>query len=146
MIDSQSRIKKERGVYNRWLYLILHGVSLLSHDKLKNKDIAVYGLGDLGRRLVDEMQLEGVAPLFIVDRKADTFFLDVPVLFPGKEMPKADSIVVTVINEYEEIKKSMSSLFDGEIVSLEEIVDNLWTKHIDSEVMCGVYTYGCRKI
>jgi hypothetical protein len=111
---------------NKWLYLKNIHVSIKDHPVLKDKTIAVYGLGKLGKRLLEELQNDDADVAYVVDRNYINFFSDIDLYTSEEKIPPADIMVVTPICDFEEIKEHMQGSFPGEIISLEAVINDLW--------------------
>lgn len=81
---------------------------------------AVYGAGDVGKCLLDELAGSDVEVKYVVDRCRLT--LDLPVYAPEDDLPPVDCIIVTVVMEYEEISRRLRDKLDCSIISIEDIV------------------------
>lgn len=131
-LDQTETIKEDRferyfWLCNKWLYIKNHNLSIFSHEKLRDaKRIAVYGLGNIGKRLVEDFECEKREIAFLVDRNARNIFAEVEVFPAGIRLPDADILIVSMISEFEEIRKTEEGCFRGEIISLETIINELW--------------------
>jgi lactate dehydrogenase-like 2-hydroxyacid dehydrogenase len=122
--------KNKTGTYfelcNKWLYLKNIHVPIKNHPRLKDKTIAVYGLGKLGKRLLEELQNDDAEVAYAVDRNFEGFFSDIELYTLKEKLPPAEIMIITPVCEFEEIKEYMQSSFLGTMISLEEIIDDLW--------------------
>ena len=113
-------------VLNRWMNLKNCDVRLSECLLIKGKSVAVYGIGELGKRLLEEFILENVEVKYAVDKHAKILFADLDLYTLEERLPNVDVVVVTPIAEFTEIKKELSKRMDCMIVSLEEIINSLW--------------------
>lgn len=114
-------------ILNKWLYLKNHNHKISSHKSLDGKKTAIYGFGDLGKRFVEELENEGICITYVIDKKDAIWFTPFPIYSNYNfDMMIADVIVITPFYEYEIIRNEIEKHFYGEIVSLEDIINDLW--------------------
>ena len=109
---------------NKWLELKQNYRELMTYF-LNNgyKSVAIYGMGDLGKKLFFELINEGVDVLYTIDKNigADDVYKMVPLT---EKLPQADVMVVTAVSSFDDIYLDLKSRFDGEIVNIEDV---LWS-------------------
>ena len=113
---------------NRWMYLKNCNVPIAECAWLKDKSIAVYGLGELGKRLIEQFALEDRKVEYAIDRQAKLLFADFDLYTLEENLPDVDVVVVTAVADFEEIKQELSTRVEGTIISLEKIINHLWEK------------------
>lgn len=117
---------------NKWLLIKNYGKTVLDHVGLKDKKkIAVYGIGKIGKRLVEEIECRKGNIAYAIDKNADMFFADFEIYKPDDELPKCDVIVVTAILEYDVLYSYLSKKTDADILSLKTLIEELWVETID---------------
>ena len=102
---NELKLKLGYNIFNKWIFLIHNDIPLGIHPLIKGKRIAIYGLGDEGKRLFEELQKHGSQIEYIIDARADLLFSDIPILFPAWDIPKVDVIIVTVLHQYQETRQ-----------------------------------------
>lgn len=119
-------VEKFRGYYNvlnEWMILKQKGKSLenyfLSHDY---KTIAIYGVGELGNRLYDELKETSIEIAYAIDKNSSMGLEGVEVVNPDDDLREVDVIVVTTIFAYNEIEELLHAKMTSPIVSLEDVV------------------------
>lgn len=108
-----------------WLYLQQNGQKVSSYFKRKDlKNIAIYGMGEFGLLLCNELENEDINIVFTIDSERILPYNDIPVISMSqlKEMEDVDAIIVTPVFAYNEIKKQLEKIVDYPIISLEEVV------------------------
>ena len=85
---------------------------------------------ELGERLFDELRDSEVEVKYIIDKKADTMYADVDIITPEEPMEEVDAIVVTAIHYMDEIEEMLEQKVDYPIISLQEIVDEVWENNV----------------
>lgn len=109
---------------NKWLELMQNGRGLMTYF-LNNgyKSVAIYGMGDLGKKLFYELTKEGIDVLYTIDKNIGTD--DAYKMVPLREkLSGADVMVVTAVSSFDDIYLDLKSRFDGEIVNIEDV---LWS-------------------
>ena len=109
-----------------WLNLKQQGVNLKEYFENNGyKTVAVYGMKELGERLVDELNSTGIEVRYVVDRNKDSVVTYLPKYTPDEELPEVDVMVVTAVYYYGEIAKEMEEKVTFHVVSLEDVVYGL---------------------
>lgn len=119
-------------IFDRWLWIKEDGKSLASFFQVKGyKNIAIYGIGMVGKHLVAELEDGSVNVLYGIDRQNKEWQYSFPIYEMDKGLPQADVIVVTVAYEFEKIYRELKQKFMGKIISIEEILE--WVGCEDTE-------------
>lgn len=124
------KFKKYYQLYNQWIKSKTEDFSfetvLLSSGY---SNIAIYGNGEIGCRLYDELKGTKVKVSCFIDKKANDITLyseDNISVFGIDETDKygnVDAIIITPVNIYDEINEQlMEKNINSDIVSIEEIV------------------------
>jgi len=127
--DVKKRYKDYYDVMNQWL-----------RNKNENKKIidyfvnngyhtlAIYGMGELGNRLYEELKETDIKITYFIDKNAEEIYYgldDIPVvgLEEIKNQDKVDAIIITPIYDFDSIEESLSEYdIDAEIISLEDVI------------------------
>jgi phosphoglycerate dehydrogenase-like enzyme len=109
---------------NQWLSLKQQGKSLEQYF-IDNgyKSIAIYGVGEMGARLCEELKGTSIEVKYGIDKNASSTYSELEVKDAAEYVyEKVDVIVVTAIFAFDEIYGVMESKVDCPILSLEDIV------------------------
>lgn len=121
-----ARIDKFKGYFNltnKWLCLKNQGRNLEEYFIKKGwSRIAVYGMGELGKRLMEELRGSHVTVEYAIDKKGGSMLSEVVIKELEDELPPVDVIVVTPVFAYDEAEEVLMDLVDYPIVSLEDVV------------------------
>lgn len=110
-------------ILDMWMHIIEKGSSLERILINKGyKTIAVYGLGILGKHLVKQLRMCAVEVKYIIDRNKFLTCDDIKVITAGAEMQEVDAVIVTPVNEYEEIETLLKQFYCVDIISLEALL------------------------
>lgn len=118
------KFKSYYNMLNQWLSLKQEGKSLEKYFVDNGyKTIAIYGMGEMGNRLYDELKdSKEVTIKYAVDQNAASAFSELEVMDIEDELEAVDAIVVTAIFAFDEIEEQLSQKIDFQIVSLEDVV------------------------
>lgn len=126
---TNQKVDKFKGYYNllnQWLSLKHQGINLEKYFTDNNyKTIAVYGMGELGNRLCDELKGTSVDIKYAIDKNAAAVYSDVNVVDVEDVADDVDVIVVTAVFAMEDIEKELEEYVSCPIVSLEDVVYEL---------------------
>lgn len=117
------KFKSYYEILNVWLDIKQKGGSLEKYF-IDNgyKTIAIYGMGELGSRLYEELRGTSVDVKYAIDKDAMGIYADVDVLDLEDDLPSVDVIVVTAIFAYDSISENLADKISCPIVSLGDIV------------------------
>ncbi|MDE6760102.1 MAG: hypothetical protein K2J90_05390 [Lachnospiraceae bacterium] len=133
---SQDTIKEKDGktnkfksyytMLNQWLCIKQQNGNLSDYFKENNYNkIAIYGLGEMGSRLISELNGTEIEVVYGLDKKVDNIFCDIKAYSLDdieNISDKVDVVVVTAIFAYDEIEEELREKFDCDIISLEDVV------------------------
>ncbi len=125
---NDKRIDKFKSYYSvltQWLALKQKNESLERYFINKRyKTIAIYGMGELGNRLYEELKTTGIIIEYGIDKNFG--FGDIKILNLDDELPKVDVIVVTAVFDFDKISNDLKDRVNCPIVSLEDIVYEIY--------------------
>lgn len=117
------KFKRYYNILNQWLSLKQEGKSLAVYFENNNyKSLAIYGMGELGNRLYDELKNSDIAVKYAIDEKFTVTYTGLDVRSPEEEFDKVDAIIVTAVFAFEEIEKQLKEKVDFSVISLEDVV------------------------
>lgn len=106
-----------------WMNLMERNVSLekvLINEKYTN--IAIYGMGILGKHLEIQLRNSKINVKYIIDRNKKAIENGKETISVGDEMNSVDVIVVTPIDEYAAIRETLEQDYTCDICSLEYLI------------------------
>lgn len=121
------KVDKFKGYYNmlnQWLMLKQEGKNLESYFKANHyKTIAIYGMGEMGNRLYDELKGTDIKIKYAVDKNSASTYSELDVVDPEDcAFEDVDCIVVTATFAFDEIAEKLEKEVSFPIVSLEDVV------------------------
>lgn len=107
-----------------WLEAKNFGGSAAEYFHYKNyKRIAIYGMGDLANRLIEDLENTDVEVIYGIDRDICTTPTRIAEVYTMEDtLSLVDVIVVTPFYAIEEIENSLKKKINCPIVSLEEVI------------------------
>lgn len=114
-------------LFDKWMYCIRAGKSMekffMDNDY---SNIAIYGMGVIGRQVLAELKSSSVTVAYGIDRSAENisvYGLPIVTLDGWKNMKKVDAIVVTPIQFFCEIEEMLwLNGYEGDVISIEHII------------------------
>ena len=117
-------------ILDLWMELEEKNIKVVDYFKNRNiSNIVIYGAGVLGRHLIRQIYAE-----ITIDAVLDKGKMvdlgeqyDIPVMEPADYKGKARLMVITPTVYFDEIRKSVAEIYDGEIISLDVLLEGLMT-------------------
>ena len=79
-------------------------------------------MGIFGEHLKAELEKTTIEIKCIIDTRKQGMEREVPIIGLNDQLPNVDAIIVSVINEFEEILKQLHARTDIPVISLEDIL------------------------
>jgi len=125
-------VKREKEIYRfriyydmlrKWIEAKQKGKSL--EDLLLEKgykNIAVYGIGEIGILLLDELKNTSINVVYGIDKSDIVQNGNLEIVKPQGELKKVDAIIVSAVFVYDEIAAMLESLVDCPIVAMDDLI------------------------
>lgn len=122
----KEQAEKNRAMFilmNQWANIRQEGRSLEEYF-LKNGyyQIAVYGLGVLGQRLIKELDNSRIQIAYGIDKNREMVYTDLEVVTLEEELKKVDAVVITVVKEFDAIRETLLQKTECQVIALEDIL------------------------
>ncbi|MEY8375770.1 hypothetical protein AALD22_08310 [Lachnospiraceae bacterium 56-18] len=112
---------------NQWVELKQKGINLSQFfEENGYKKIAIYGMSSAGEALCNELKDSDIEITYAVDKNKYGVVTELEVYAPDEELPDVDVIVVSAVAYYDEIAAMLEEKVKFPIVSLEDIVYNVY--------------------
>lgn len=122
-VKNKNKFKSYYELLEQWVLIKQRGKNLQEYfNQHGYKKIAIYGMGNLGKRLMEELYLSDVSISYIVDRVFVVDNKEIKVVHPQDVFENVDVIVVTAVNEYGIIRDELQKKVNFDIISLDEVV------------------------
>lgn len=108
---------------SQWIANRQKGLSISRYLETRGiEQVAIYGMGDLGQRLWDELIDSDVIVKYAVDRRAKQIVSAVRLINTEEDYEVVDAIIVTAVYDFEKVKKMITAKTECQVLSLESIV------------------------
>ncbi|MDD3205474.1 MAG: hypothetical protein PHS74_07055 [Lachnospiraceae bacterium] len=117
------KFKTYYNILNQWLILKQEGKTLEKFFKDNNyKTIAIYGMGEMGNRLYEDLRNTDIEVKYAIDKDAGSCYTELVVKDLEDELEEVDAVVVTAVFAIDEIKKEIKEQLNVPTISLEDVV------------------------
>lgn len=89
------------------------------------KKVVIYGMGNVGRRLLDILHDSDVEVLYGIDAKAENIAERVQVIRMEDIAEEPDLVIVTPVFSYEEIEMQLREKVSCDIISIEDLLNEI---------------------
>ncbi|SFU66086.1 hypothetical protein [Butyrivibrio sp. M55] len=125
---SKSEARKYEDYYKllaKWMVKKQQGKNITNYLYSRGfKEIAIYGMKEVGQILLGELDAEKVEVKYAIDQSGESSGgISIEVYYPNDLLDKVDAIVVTPIYYFDDIKRHMETKIGCPIISIEEIID-----------------------
>lgn len=121
--EKVNKFKSYYNMLNQWLILKQEGKSLEIYFKENNyATIAIYGMGEMGNRLYDELRNSDIKVKYAIDKNASYTYSELEVLDCSENLEEVDAVIISAVFDYEAIEAELEKLLDCPIISLEDVV------------------------
>lgn len=106
-----------------WLKLYEDNITFDSFfDWYGAENIAVYGNGQIGKCFMSNMKNTQCRIDYIIDRNAAYMSTEIPIMTIADELPQVDAIVVTVIDDFDNIEEEIRKRYNYSVISIEDVI------------------------
>lgn len=88
-------------------------------------EVAIYGNGEMGKCLIRELENSDVKIKYLIDKNSNSNELTYKCYHPKDLLPEVQAIIITPIYQYAEIVAELKYSGNVQIISLEELIDEL---------------------
>lgn len=124
------KFKSYYNLLNQWLILKNRGIDLAEYfigNGLKR--VAIYGMGEIGCRLWEELHDGPVDVLCGIDKEGGSPYGSLRVYTYNESWPEVDVIVVTAVFAFDKVRADLSKKTDARIISLEDVLAGVGDKN-----------------
>ncbi|WAJ24098.1 glycoside hydrolase family 99-like domain-containing protein [Lacrimispora xylanolytica] len=123
MWKQNNKFKEYYYLLHRWLQLKEENVNLSKYlIKCGYCNIAIYGLGVMGKHLLEELRHTEIQVLYAIDQNELMVHPDIEIKSVNDFFPQVDAVVVTATFDYDVIRTMLKEKIDYPIVSLAELL------------------------
>lgn len=129
-VEQEKRIEKlsqSNRIYSKWIDIQIKNKKFCEYLKqIETRNIAIYGWGDIGRKLYWSLQSTDINVRYIIDKNiTDTGVESLEVRFPKANDMPVDMVIITVIGSCDAIQNELLSLNYQHVVSLNSILEEM---------------------
>ena len=121
--------EKNRGLFllmNQWTLIKQKGKNLKPYFEKNNyKKIAVYGMGYVGKRLLNELKDSEIEVAYGIDKNASSMSADIKLITMDDDFEEVDAVVITVLTDFDDICDALSRKINCPFISIEDIVNEI---------------------
>ena len=129
VIDQGIEVQKYKHYYNllnKWIVLVHKGLSIEKYFlKYKLNNIAIYGMGEIGTRLYEELIHTNISIKYAIDSNVTRYSDIIKVVSLDDVLEPVDAIVVTTLSFFNEVYKKIKKKVDYRIISLDSIISEV---------------------
>lgn len=120
------RLRSYYNVLNQWLSCKISGEKLETFfEKNKYDNIAIYGMGNIGILLRDELEHAAVHVAYGIDQNASMTYAGVEMYKPDEKLPKVDAVIVTVEYDLRHIREIIEDNFICPVIPLSQVINEI---------------------
>lgn len=117
------KFKQYYNILNQWIWLKHNNISIESiFLKAGYKSVAIYGMGEIGWRLFEELENTDVSVLYGIDNSLSESDNELIIVTPEDNLQQVDAIIVSSVFAFEEIREKLNMVTDIPIISLEDLL------------------------
>lgn len=117
------KFKSYYNMLNQWLILKQEGKMLTSYFKEKGYyKIAIYGMGEMGSRLYDELRNTEIKVAYAIDSNAESIYSELEIHTMEDNLENVDAVVVSAIFAFFEVEEKLREQLNCPVISLEDVV------------------------
>ncbi|SFB11918.1 Glycosyltransferase WbsX [Selenomonas ruminantium] len=121
--EQMLRYRRNNRAFDVWMSIRERGGCIADWlEKYDIREVAIYGLGYLGRHLLVELKHSHIEVKYVIDKKADNIFAEYPLYNLRDDMPKVDAIIITPAGQYDAIRCELHRFVSYKTISLEHIL------------------------
>jgi hypothetical protein len=124
--DKYIKFKKYYTLMNKWFVDKCNNISIeIFFENAGYKDIAVYGIGELGKNLLLDLKRGDINVKYIIDKSAEYSCIGMGEYIVhdlNDNLEDVDVVIVTPIANFDEIKKVLEEKIKCPIISLEDVI------------------------
>ena len=84
-------------------------------------NIAIYGMGDIGKLICKELEKTEISVKYGIDRNSKNIKSTIKLYGLEEKLPEVDAVIITISHDFDNIRNILIKKYDYEIVSLFDI-------------------------
>lgn len=125
---------KEQAEKNRGMFVLMNQWTNIKQEKRNLEEyfinnryfrIAVYGMGDIGKRLIKELRDSEIKVAYGIDRNCNNIYSNIKVMNMDDNLAEVDAVVVTVIKEFDAIRGELLKRLNCPVIAIEDVLNEV---------------------
>ncbi len=113
-------------LFHQWLTMKQEKKSISAYLEKNNfLNVAIYGMGDAGQALKNELAGSRICVRYGIDKRADEIYSDLEIMTLEGELPDVDAVIVTSVYFIYEVERELNKKMSCPVLSLQDILDEL---------------------
>lgn len=110
-------------ILNDWVKNKYENKNMCGYLLDKNiKRAAVYGMGNMGKRMCDELLENGIEVGYAIDRRGGSSYKGIKIRKLTESLDAVDIVIITVFAQQDEIEKDIRKAVDCPVISMEKLL------------------------
>ncbi len=125
-MDRLEKFKSLFEILNKLLWINHMGYTLLDSESLKGKNLVIYGYGEIGKRVKEELELNNGKVKFVIDQSGVVIVDDIYAYTLLEDIPSTEGVVIICApGECEDIKEELKKKGFREAYTISNLIDQL---------------------
>lgn len=117
------RMNANYNILKKWFELKLQKKQIAGYFQNNHyKQIAIYGMSDLGNYLLQELVNTGIEVIYAIDRRAGKIQAGIPILSIEDELSEVDAIIITATYFFNQIDEDLRKKVHCPVISIEDVL------------------------
>lgn len=127
LISDTWKLQVKKNIFDQWLALKQAGFNLDKYFENRGyKKIVIYGYGDLGNHLINELRRSEVEIKAIIDRDTRYEYQRIPVINLEELSNDIDVVIVCAVTYYSQVREMILKKVSVDVISIEDVLEGTW--------------------
>lgn len=121
---------------NKWLYIRECGISLGAYvEKYNFSSVAIYGMGQLGKHLYQELKEGNIEVKYAIDRRKNITGVNLKIYDMDEAPLSVDAVLIALDYEYQNVVSCLKTRGFERIILLQELLDEILCAIQENEIL-----------
>lgn len=122
-LNNLDKFRKMFYLLSDWMTLKENGVDISNYlMSLGIHTVAIYGVGYLGKHLIQELKSGKVRISYLIDKNAAWIETEYEVYTLNEKLEKVDAIIVTLVQGEKMVSEELGEKLDGKVITIKELI------------------------
>lgn len=94
-------------------------------DRESIKEVAIYGVGELGKCLLKDLENTDISVKYLIDRNSYRAFRSYLCYSPLDDLPEVQAVIVTPVSDFEKIAEQLKKKIRTRVIPLNQMIEEL---------------------